>query len=295
MTTHTGSAQAGSSLAVRPLAGALGATVDGVDLAVELADPTVAELQGLLDEHLVLFFPAQPDGGGVDDEQQYRFATRFGSPYAHPIGRMLGRTAADVRVEHIVDSVEHPPYQDKWHTDVSWDPQRPVYGTLRACVLPSRGGDTIWSSMYAAYESLSPLLRERIDGLVAVHDMGSMQAFVDKAGAEIVARTREAFPGAEHPVVGVHARTGRRFLNVNREFTDHIVGLHPDESRMLLDLLCAHAEHPNVQLRHSWKVGEVAIWDEYATQHFAVADYLPESRDMARVAVGALPTESRSL
>jgi len=282
MTTHTG-----SLLTVRPLAGALGAAVGGVDLTSELADTTVAELQALVDEHLVLFFPAQPAGVGIDDDQQHAFATRFGSAYAHPIGRMLGRTAADVRVEHIVDSVDHPPYQDKWHTDVSWDPQRPTYGTLRACVLPSRGGDTIWSSMYAAYESLSPLLRERIEGLVAVHDMGSMQAFVAKAGAEIVARTREAFPGAEHPVVGVHPRTGRRFLNVNREFTDRIVGLHADESRMLLDLLCTHAEHPNFQLRHSWKVGEVAIWDELATQHFAVADYLPESRDMARVAVGA--------
>jgi len=287
MTTHTSSAHAGSTLAVRPLAGALGAAIDGVDLTQDLSAASVAELQALLDTYLVLFFPPPPDGAGVDDDRQQAFATRFGSPYAHPIGRIFGRTSADVKVEHIVDSVEHPPYQDKWHTDVSWDPQRPTYGTLRACVLPSRGGDTIWSSMYAAYDSLSAVLRERIEGLVAVHDMGSMQSFVDKAGAEIVARTREAYPGTEHPVVGVHPRTGRRYLNVNREFTDRIVGLHAGESRVLLDLLCTTAEHPNIQLRHSWTVGELAIWDELATQHFAVADYLPESRDMARVAVGA--------
>lgn len=285
MTTNT--ATTPTDLAVRPLAGALGAVVEGVDLTRDVPDATIAELHDLLDQHLVLFFPPRRDGIGVTDEQQHAFASRFGSPYAHPIARMLGRSAADVRVEHIVDSVEHPPYQDKWHTDVSWDPDRPTYGTLRACELPSRGGDTIWASMYAAYESLSPTLRDRLEGLVAVHDMGSMQAFVDKAGADVVARTREAFPGTEHPVVGVHPRTGRRFLDVNREFTDHIVGLHPDESRVLLDLLCAHAEHPNLQLRHSWTVGELAIWDEYTTQHFAVADYLPESRDMARVAVGA--------
>lgn len=287
MTTHSRPIHAGSKLTIRPLAGALGAAVDGVDLAGSLSVDTVAELQALLDEHLVLFFAPPAEGAGVDDDQQHAFASRFGSPYAHPIGRMFGRTAADVKVEHIVDSVEHPPHQDKWHTDVSWDPARPTYGTLRACVLPSRGGDTIWSSMYAAYESLSPLLRERIEGLVAIHDMGSMEAFIDKAGAEVVARTREAYPGTEHPVVGVHPRTGRRYLNVNREFTDRIVGLHPGESRMLLDLLCTAAEHPNLQLRHSWTIGEIAIWDEYATQHFAVADYLPESRDMARVAVGA--------
>jgi taurine dioxygenase len=272
-------------LSVRPLAGALGAAVEGVDLGCELSDATIAKLHELLDRYLVLFFA--PTAEPISDEQQHVFASRFGSPYAHPIGRMFGRTAADVRVEHIVDSVEHPPYQDKWHTDVSWDPERPTYGTLRACVLPSRGGDTIWASMYAAYESLSPVLREQLEGLTAIHDMGSMRSFIDKAGEEIVARTREAYPGTEHPVIGVHPRTGRRYLNVNREFTDRIVGMHADESAMLLDLLCAHAEHPNLQLRHSWTVGEVAIWDELATQHFAVADYLPELRDMARVAVGA--------
>ena len=265
---------------VQPLNPAIGARITGVDLR-DLDDAAFAALQDALTEHLVVFLPAQ----ALTDPDQLALIRRFGGDYVHPLARAAG--IAESTVGHIVDDAEHPPFQDQWHTDVSWDPERPTYGTLRACVLPSRGGDTIWSSMYAAYESLSPLLRERIEGLVAVHDMGSMQSFIDKAGADIVARTREAYPGTEHPVVGVHPRTGQRYLNVNREFTDRIVGLHPGESRVLLDLLCTAAEHPNIQLRHSWTVGEVAIWDEYATQHFAVADYLPESRDMARVAVGA--------
>ena len=189
-------------------------------------------------------------------------------------------------MEHIIDDIEHPPYQDKWHTDVSWDPRPPAYGTLRSIDIPSRGGDTIWASMYAAYDALSPVMRQAIDPLVALHDMGIGTAFVSKAGAEIVARTREQFPGAEHPVVGVHPITGRKFLNVNQGFTRRIVGMHDDESTALLGFLVDHATHPNFQVRYSWKVGELAIWDERCTHHFAVADFLPERREMARIAIG---------
>jgi taurine dioxygenase len=270
---------------VRPLGGCIGAEVTGVDLRGPLQDAMVAEIRHLLDEHLVVFFPAQQ----LDDEEHLAFALRFGEPYVHPLGRMAGRTSAGV--EHIVDSVEHPPYQDKWHTDVSFDPHPPVYGTLRAIETPSRGGDTVWASMYAAYDALSPVLRKVIAPLSAVHDMGSAAAFVTKAGAELVARTREAFPGAEHPVVGVHPSTGRPFLNVNREFTSRIVGMHAEESAALLRLLTDQATSPNHQVRYSWAPGDFAIWDERVTQHFAVADYLPERREMARVAVGA-PVQS---
>jgi len=142
--------------------------------------------------------------------------------------------------------------------------------------------------MYAAYDALSPVLQEVISPLLAVHDMGSATAFVAKAGAELVARTREAFPGAEHPVVGVHPSTGRRYLNVNKEFSVRIVGMHPEESATLLKLLTDQTTNPNHQVRYSWAPGDFAIWDERVTQHFAVADYMPERREMARVAVGAL-------
>jgi taurine dioxygenase len=229
----------------------------------------------------VVFFPGQ----ALADDEHLAFALCFGEPYIHPIGRTAGRSS--VGVEHIVDSVEHPPYQDKWHTDVSFDPHPPVYGTLRAIDIPSRGGDTVWASMYSAYDALSPVLREVVASLSAVHDMGSAAAFVTKAGADLVARTRQAFPGAEHPVVGTHPSTGRRFLNVNKEFTARIVGMHPEESATLLKLLTDQTMNPNHQVRYSWAPGDVAIWDERVTQHFAVADYLPERREMARVAVGA--------
>jgi taurine dioxygenase len=117
--------------------------------------------------------------------------------------------------------------------------------------------------------------------------MGSMQAFVSKAGDAAVARTREQFPGAAHPVVAHHPVTGRPYLNVNKEFTDHLVGFERGESETLLGFLVEAATNPNVQVRHRWRAGEVALWDERCTQHFAVADYLPARREMARVAVRA--------
>jgi taurine dioxygenase len=269
-----------TGLKVRLLGGCIGAEVTGVDLRAPLDDATLGEIRDLLDQHLVLCFPGQ----ALDDDAHLAFALRFGVPYVHPIGRTAGQTAAGV--EHIVDSVENPPYQDKWHTDVSWDPHPPVYGTLRAIDIPSRGGDTLWANMYAVYDALSPVLQRVIAPLSAVHDMGNAAAFITKAGADLVTRTRQAFPGAEHPVVGVHPSTGRRYLNVNKEFAASIVGMHPKESAVLLELLTDVATHPNLQMRYSWTPGDVVIWDERVTQHFAVADYLPERREMARVAVG---------
>jgi len=266
------------TLIVTPRAGNLGAEVRGVDLSVPLDDTARETIQALLLEHLVLFFPEQH----LDDDRQLALALQFGAAYTHPLSRASGRA---VRCEHIVDDVDHPPYQDKWHTDVSWDVTPPTYGTLRAIALPSRGGDTIWASMYAAYDALSPVMQRAIGPLEATHTMGSATSFISKAGADAVARAREQFPGAVHPVVGVHPDTGRRYLNVNREFTDSIVGMTPDESRAVLDFLTSHAAHPNFQLRYSWRVGDVAMWDERCTQHFAVADYMPERREMGRVAV----------
>jgi taurine dioxygenase len=266
-----------ASMTVTPTGGHLGAEVTGVDLG-QLTDDDVRRIEDLLHEHLVLVFRDQH----LDDDAQFAFARRLGGPYLHPLARVAGREA---RCEHIVDDVEHPPYQDVWHTDVSWDPEPPTYGTLRAVDLPSRGGDTIFASAYAAYDGLSPTMQAMLEPLRALHTMGVGTAFVIKAGAEAVARAREAFPGAEHPVVGVHPATGRRYLYVNAGFTESIVGLRPVESDALLQMLVAHAAHPNYQYRHHWRLGDVVVWDERCTQHFAVADYLPERREMGRAVV----------
>jgi len=277
VTTELTRSAAASTWTVTPTGGHLGAEVAGVALS-DLSDEAVHEVERLLDEHLVLVFRDQH----IDDDAQFAFACRLGRPYTHPLARVSGR---EPRCEHIVDDVEHPPYQDVWHTDVSWDPEPPTYGTLRAVDLPSKGGDTIWASAYAAWDALSPTMQAMLEPLRAVHTMGVGTAFVTKAGPEAAAKARAAFPGAEHPVVGVHPATDRKYLYVNAGFTESIVGLRPVEGEPLLRMLVAHAAHPNFQYRHHWRPGDVVVWDERCTQHFAVADYLPERREMGRAVV----------
>ena len=263
---------------ITPASGHLGAVIADIDL--RRATPgEIDEIRALIAEHLVLAFH---DQGAMTDEEQVEFTLNFGDPYIHPIGRTLG---ASFGAGHIVDDREHPPYQDKWHTDVSWDPEPPIYGTLRMLQLPDRGGDTVFVSTYAAYDALSEPIREMLDDLTAVHTLGSAVSFRSKAGDASVDATLEKFTNTVHPVVGLHPVTGRKYLNVNAEFTDHIVELSRHESRAVLDMLIAHCTNPNFQLRWQWAEGDLVMWDERPTLHFAVADYWPQRREIVRVNV----------
>ncbi len=266
---------------VEPIGGVLGARVTGIDLRRPLSESRRDELYRLLLEYLVLVFPEQ----SIDDSHQMDLVSGWGRPYIHPIGRVAG--AVEAKVERIVDDENRPPYQDKWHTDVTWDPDAPILGTLRAIEMPPRGGDTIFASMYAAYDSLSETLRDRLEGVTAWHDMGPGQSFISKAGADLVDRTREQFPGTERPVIAVHPDTGRRHVNVNKNFTSHLVGFDWAESDALLNLIYEQATQPNHTMRYEWTEGDVILWDERCTQHFAVADHYPLRREMARLTVAA--------
>ncbi len=264
------------TITITPLGGHLGARVDGVDVSA-LEPDVFATIATALHEHLVLFFPQQH----LTDESHMAFAQRFGSVFTHPIARLAGRTTTSP--EHIIDDSDHPPFQDQWHTDVSWVSEPPRVGTLRAIDLPARGGDTLWASMYAAHDLLSPTMRRMLEGIEAEHWVGEGRAFEDKSGDGTVARLREQFPPVVHPVIGVHPVTQRPYLYVNPGFTQSIVGASPRESRALLDLLFVHAANPSLQLRYSWTVGDLGVWDEIPTHHFAAADHYPERREMARV------------
>ena len=269
-----------ATITVRPAAGALGAIVEGVDLGRALPADEVDHIHRLLLDNLVLFFPGQD----LDDEAHLRFALSFGDFYTHPIARAAHHNP---RAGHIVDDAEHPPFQDQYHTDVSWDAQPPTFGVLRMIDRPARGGDTVFSNMYLAYDHLSDTMKGCIDGLEAWHDMGEGKAFRSKSGDAATDAAVELQPGAEHPVVGVHPVTGRRYLYVNRGFTRRICGMHKDESDALLRCLVDHTTSPNFQVRWSWTVGDVVLWDERCTQHFAVADFFPQRREVARINVSS--------
>ena len=259
-----------------PITGHFGADVTGVDLRA-IDDATLAELVDRLHEHLVLFFHDQ----SLDDGAQLDLARRIGEPYMHPIALEFG--ARDALVEHIIDDEQHRPFQDHWHTDISWIGTPPTYGFLRAIELPPTGGDTCWLDARAAHDTLPDELRDRVDALAAHHHIGMGTAFSDKAGDDTMRSVREKFPGVKHPVVTTHPPSGRKCLYVNEGFTDSIGG----DDGILLGQLLHHLRTPNIQLRHSWRAGDVVIWDERATQHYAVADFWSARREMARITIGA--------
>jgi taurine dioxygenase len=261
---------------------AIGALVEGVDLSQELAQPQVDRLGELLAQHQVLFFRDQP----LTPQQQVRFASRFGTLHVHPIYPVLPELPEIL----VLDThKEFLPDNDNWHTDVTFSETPPMAGVLAAKQMPSSGGDTLWSSCSAAYDGLSQPMRGFLDGLTAQHSVA--KSFPperwqnDPAFKERYERAVAKHPPVNHPVVRTHPVTGRKGLFVNGGFTTHINELRPTESRVLLDFLDAHAARPEFTVRWRWKVGDLVFWDNRVTQHYAVADYLPERRVVYRATV----------
>ena len=175
-------------------------------------------------------------------------------------------------------------YENVWHSDVTWREEPSLGSLLHAIEVPAVGGDTLWADMGAAYDCLDDDLKARIDGLTAVHDWIDTFGRRDVAGADRDA-LRPDFPPVEHPVVRTHPETGRARSSSTPAFTQHIVGLDPDESAALLDLLYRQAAYPEYQCRFHWTAGALAIWDNRATQHYAASDYFPQRRVMERITV----------
>ncbi|MDT8913047.1 TauD/TfdA family dioxygenase [Amycolatopsis sp. PS_44_ISF1] len=237
-----------SSLEVRPLSGALGAEIGGVALA-DVDDALFARIHQLLLEHLVLFFR---DEAGLTPADHKAFGTRFGPLEVH---RFLPKLPEHEEIV-VLDS-DQGAKADVWHTDVTYAPSPPIASVLQIVQSPEIGGDTMWSNQYLAYEALSEPIREMADGLTALHvfEYGDFRS------------------EAEHPVVRVHPETGRRSLYVNRMFTRRIPQLTAEESAALLATLFAVSESPQRVCRFRWTEGAVAVWDNRATQHYAVNDY----------------------
>ena len=263
-----------------PVAPLIGAVIEGVDLAEPVDAELFAQLNQALLEWKVLFFRDQD----VTGAEQAAFAAHWGPLETHPFyGQITGTEADAPEVVRLEKDAQVGGFENAWHSDVSWRVEPSLGSVLRAVELPEIGGDTLWSDMAAAYERLTPQLQERIDGLVAVHDWWDNFGLAMEPGER--ERLRPDFPAVEHPVVRTHPETGRKTLYVNRIFTQRIAGLEPDESAELLDHLCQQATFPEYQCRWRWQPGDVALWDNRATQHYAVSDYWPNRRVMERITI----------
>jgi taurine dioxygenase len=276
----------GHGLDIRPVAGALGAEILGVDLH-DLDDATLAAVRSVLIDHEVVFFR----GAHLDDDAHLALAGRLGPLRPFPIRRLLGDDTPGVSA--ITDGGDVRPQADDWHTDVTWTADPPEFALLRATVVPERGGATLWASMTAAYDALSPPIADLLCRLTVHHDNTSFIAGVVEAmGVEtaeeldLPERLRRGYPGVDHPFVRTHPESGRRAILWGGRFMRHVVGLSPVESAGVLDLVERHVSDPRFGCRWDWEVGDLAIWDERSTIHRSAADHWPQHREVRRVEVG---------
>jgi taurine dioxygenase len=272
---------------VEPLSRHVGVEIAGVDLSAPLRDETFAEIRHAFGEWGVVFFRDQQ----LTPEQHLVFAERFA-----PID--INRFFATVPGYPMIAEVRKEPEQMRnigggWHTDHSYD-QAPALGSmLYAREVPKTGGDTLFASMYAAYDALSDGLKETLAGLRACHS--SRHVFGPEGRARRgdlegrIGNPELATQDAVHPVVIRHPETGCRALYVNPGFTLRFEGWTEEESRPLLGYLYAHATRPEFTCRFHWRPGSLALWDNRSTWHFAVNDYQGERRLLHRITIQGSP------
>jgi taurine dioxygenase len=274
-----------SSLTVEPVAGALGATVTGIDLTAVTEAAELDDLRRALADHLVVFLPDQDLG--LDDLE--RVTDLLGGRDVTPFVDPLEDRPYVIRV--VKEPTDVLNFANAWHSDLSYLAAPPAYTLLHAWVVPDHGGDTVWSNQYLAYESLSAGLRATLDGLGAVHSAGMAYGTgglldqVKDLTSMAIAPSAEAYAEHVHPVVVVHPVTGRRALYVNPVYTTRVAGWTKEESHALLAYLYRHGINENFTCRLRWSVYTLAIWDNRCTMHNALNDYAGVRREMYRTSV----------
>jgi taurine dioxygenase len=253
----------------------VGAEIRGVDLRRPLDEPTFKAIHAALVDNGVVFFRDQH----LTPDQQKDFGRLFGELHVHPAAPSLLSGHPEILVIHADETSKHVAGEN-WHSDVSCDPEPPMGSILYMHELPPVGGDTLFASMYAAYDALSEPMKRFLEPLTAMHE--GEHVYRGRYGVDDAGRV---FPKAEHPVIRTHPDSGRRALFVNGGFTTRIVGLARAESDALLQFLFRHLETPEFQCRFRWQVNSVAFWDNRCVQHHAMWDYYPQRRHGHRVTI----------
>jgi taurine dioxygenase len=263
------------TITVEKLTPVIGAEISGVDLA-NPSNRQMDEIHRALAENLVIFFRDQH----MTQDQHLDFGRKFGPLHIHP--------AAPSEPGHpelmIITANKDSPRAngENWHSDVSCDELPPLGSILYIKQCPPAGGDTLFASMYAAYEALSDRMKAYLEGLTAVHD-GEQNYRGTYANFGV--KDKPTYPRAEHPVIRTHPVTGKKALYVNKGFTRRILGIPVDESDGVLRYLFDHMANPLFQCRFRWQENSVAFWDNRCAQHRAMWDYWPHTRYGNRVTV----------
>jgi taurine dioxygenase len=268
---------------VRPIAGALGAEIHGVDVARDLDDAVIGEIRQALLDHCVIFFRDQT----LDRDQHKTFTRRFGEIFIHP-------NYKGVSVDPEIVDIRREPGDKKivgedWHTDTTMVKEPPLGAILYALEVPPFGGDTMFANQYLAYDTLSDGLKRTLEGLSAIHTDRMVAGPQAAMNAHRSTKVREDSDWREtinvHPVVRTHPETGRKLLFVNRSYTVGFEGWTEAESKPLLDYLLEHGHRAEFTCRFRWESGSIAFWDNRCTKHLAVHDAGPFRRIMRRTQI----------
>lgn len=262
------------SLEVRPIAGALGAELLGVDLRADLDDATVAAIRRAFLDHLVVFFRDQ----ALTPAELVAFGRRFGALTRYPMVKGLPDQPEVIEVVKLPH--ERMNFGGIWHSDTVYLEEPPMGTMLLAHELPPVGGDTLFANAYLAYETLSPGMQRMLESLHSVNNTLVGSATRTREDGE----ERRVYE-AEHPVVRTHPETGRKALYVNAGHTERFAGMTRAESAPILDYLIRHLTQPEFTCRFRWAPGSLAFWDNRAAQHNPVNDYQGHTRRMYRISI----------
>ena len=269
---------------VKPVNGRIGAVIEGVTLSSKLDDAVVQEINQALLTHKAIFFKNQSH---LDDTEQEAFATRLGTPLNHPTVPVKQGS------NHILELDSRGARADSWHTDITFLDAYPKASILRSIVAPEVGGNTVWANTTTAYNDLPEELKTLADSLRAIHSNNYDYAAKASVPAEVLEKYKDFFNSTEyeteHPLVRVHPETGEKTLLLGH-FFKKFVGYSAADSRLLFDLFQNYIETLENIVSWRWEAGDVAIWDNRATQHRAINDYGDQHRVVRRVTLeGDIP------
>ncbi len=267
-----------SNISIKPFSPNLGAIVKGVNLAGGLTKEEFEIIRGAFHDHQVLFFQDQRE---IPPNVQVEIGKMFGPLHQHPAAPTMEGHPEIFEIHTHKDS--KVANGNLWHTDVSCDEYPPLGTMLQLHVLPDCGGDTIFASMYLAYERLHPKFKELLSGLKAVHE--SEHLYRGRYADRGVLDHNIEYPTSVHPVLRTHPETGRTAIYVNRTFTREILGISKAESQYLLSFLWDHCEQVDFQVRYRWNKNDLVFWDNRCLMHHAVWDYWPAERKGRRVTI----------
>jgi len=276
------------NIEVTPLSGALGAEIQGVDLSRPLDNETFREVRRAFDENIVIFFRDQ----NITPQQHLDFGARFGDFDIHPFAAGLDDHPEVMPVVKEAND-QAGNFGGTWHSDVTFNERPPLGSILYALEVPAHGGDTLFTNMCLAYETLSDGMKTMLDGLTAIHSASRAYGLKDSRIKQFGVLSKsmkdrmgdDADATMEHPIIRTIPETGKRALFVNDTFTLNFTGWTQAESQPLLDYLYAHAQRPEHTCRFRWRKGSIAFWDNRCTQHFALNDYHGQRREMHRVTI----------